>query len=81
MSPNILPTGTSGREERIVIIPATAAPGKTTDSITSIKEGLYGREGKGRPAVWGTEWIKFLAALAVLHLVEKKKRMNCIRMK
>ena len=27
-------------------------------------------------AVWGTEWIKFLAALDILHPDDLKKRMN-----
>ena len=31
-------------------------------------------------AVWGTERIQFLAALAVLHWDDLKKRMNCTRM-
>ena len=32
-------------------------------------------------AVWGTEFIQFLAALAVLHQDDKKKRMKCTRIK
>ena len=31
-------------------------------------------------AIWGTEIIKFLAALAVLHEDDLKNRMNCTRM-
>ena len=31
-------------------------------------------------AVWRAEFIKFLAALAVLHQDDIKKRMNCTRM-
>ena len=31
-------------------------------------------------AVWGTEFVQFLAALAVLHSDEWKNRMNCTRM-
>ena len=31
-------------------------------------------------AVWGTEHIQFLAALAVLHWDDLKNRMNCTRM-
>ena len=31
-------------------------------------------------AVWGTECIQFLAALAILHQDELKKRMNCTRL-
>ena len=30
-------------------------------------------------AVWGTEFIQFLAALAVLHQDNMKKGMNCTR--
>ena len=31
-------------------------------------------------AVWGTEFIQFLAVLAILHMDELKNKMNCIRM-
>ena len=31
-------------------------------------------------AVWGTEFIHFIAALAVFHQDYIKKRMNCTRM-
>ena len=31
-------------------------------------------------AVWGTEFIKFLAALAIFHQTDLKNRMNCTRM-
>ena len=31
-------------------------------------------------AVWGTEFIKFLATLAILHQDDMKDMMNCTRM-
>ena len=31
-------------------------------------------------ALWGTEFFQFLVALAVFHLENLKKRMNCTRM-
>ena len=33
-----------------------------------------------RAAVWGTEFIQFLAAQAILHQDDMKTRMNCTRM-
>ena len=36
-------------------------------------------EAKVVAAVWRTEFIQFLATLAVLHQDDKKKRMNCAR--
>ena len=37
-------------------------------------------EAKFVAAVWETEFIKFLAALAILHQDVKKNRMKCARM-
>ena len=31
-------------------------------------------------AVWGTEFIQFLAALAILHQDDMQTRINCARM-
>ena len=38
------------------------------------------RKGKGRRFCLGVRFIKFLAALAVLHKHDSKNRMNCTRM-
>ena len=44
------------------------------------KKDIHRREGKGIVASsWGTEFIQFLAALAILHQDELKNRLNCIR--
>ena len=51
-----------------------------------VKEGCMGRKkltteekAKVVAAVWGTELIQFLAALAILHQDDLKIRMNCTR--
>ena len=36
-------------------------------------------EEKAKAVVWGTEFIQFLAALAILHQDYMKPRMNCTR--
>ena len=43
------------------------------------EKDLYRREGEGRRCLLGTEFIQFLAALAILHQDDRKKRMNCTR--
>ena len=43
-----------------------------------MKKDKYRREGKVIAAAWGMEMIQFLAAQAILHQDDLKKRMNRI---
>ena len=43
---------------------------------TLCRQHKYRKRAKVVTAIWGTEFIQFLAALAVLHLVDLKNRIN-----